>query len=191
MVAKATGPPLWSRGNLVTSHAAGPGSVPSRVNLQDEVPRGFPSTVRQMSGNLGHIRPRLSYGHHTQYSIQTIFIRLRTATVSDLRCSIWLLLNNKQINNETWLGVFRGFLQLLILYIITIIIIIIIIIVIYYYYYWGRRVIGSSGSLIWSKTLMELIFNSYGEFRWSPECPVSQIHSPHLRFGAPEIFSVI
>ena len=24
---------------------------------------------------------------------------------------------------------------------------------------WGRRVIGISGSLIWSKTLMELIFN--------------------------------
>ena len=33
---------------------------------------------------------------------------------------------------------------------------------------WGRgarRVIGISGSLIWSKTLMELIFNLCGEFR--------------------------
>ena len=29
----------------------------------------------------------------------------------------------------------------------------------------GRRVIGISGSLIWSKTLMELIFNLGGEFR--------------------------
>ena len=28
-----------------------------------------------------------------------------------------------------------------------------------------KRVIGSSGSLIWSKTFMELIFNSCGEFR--------------------------
>ena len=28
-----------------------------------------------------------------------------------------------------------------------------------------RRVIGISGSLIWSKTLMELIFNPCGEFR--------------------------
>ena len=37
-----------------------------------------------------------------------------------------------------------------------------------------------SGSLIWSKTLMELIFNSCGEFWWSPEGPVSQIHSPYL-----------
>ena len=29
---------------------------------------------------------------------------------------------------------------------------------------WGRRVIGISGSLIWSETLMELIFNPCGEF---------------------------
>ena len=31
--------------------------------------------------------------------------------------------------------------------------------------YFGRRVIGISGSLIWSKTLMELIFSPCGEFR--------------------------
>ena len=49
--------------------------------------------------------------------------------------------------------------------------------------------IGISGSLIWSKTLMELIFNPCGEFRWSPEGPVSQIHSPHFHAGAPGIFS--
>ena len=53
----------------------------------------------------------------------------------------------------------------------------------------GRRVIGISGSLIWSKTLMQLIFNPCGEFWWSPEGPVSQIHSPHLLVGAPRIFS--
>ena len=53
----------------------------------------------------------------------------------------------------------------------------------------GRRVIGISGSLIWSKTLMELIFNPWGEFRWSLEGPVSLIHSPHLLAGAPGIFS--
>ena len=52
----------------------------------------------------------------------------------------------------------------------------------------GRRVIWISGSLIWSKTLMELIFNPCGEFRYSPEGPVSQIHSPHLLVGAPGIF---
>ena len=46
-------------------------------------------------------------------------------------------------------------------------------------------VIGISRTLIWSKTLMELIFNPCGEFRWSPEGPVSQIHSPRL----PGIFS--
>ena len=50
---------------------------------------------------------------------------------------------------------------------------------------------GISGSQIWSKTLRELIFNPCGEFQWSPEAPVSQIHSPHLLFGAPGIFSDI
>ena len=40
-----------------------------------------------------------------------------------------------------------------------------------------------------SKTLMELIFNLCGEFRSSPEGQVSQIHTPHLHFGAPGIFS--
>ena len=34
--------------------------------------------------------------------------------------------------------------------------------------------IGISGSLIWSETLMELIFNRCGEFRLSPERPVSK-----------------
>ena len=36
---------------------------------------------------------------------------------------------------------------------------------------------------------MELIFNSCGEFRWSPGSPVSQIHSPHLHAEPPGIFS--
>ena len=36
---------------------------------------------------------------------------------------------------------------------------------------------------------MELIFNPCGEFRSSPEGPVSQIHSHHLLAGAPGIFS--
>ena len=49
--------------------------------------------------------------------------------------------------------------------------------------------IGISGSLFWSRTLMELIFNPCGEFRWSLEGPVSQIPSPHLHAGAPAIFS--
>ena len=35
------------------------------------------------------------------------------------------------------------------------------------------------------KTLMELIFNPCGEFRWSLEGPVSQIHSLHFQVGAP------
>ena len=32
-------------------------------------------------------------------------------------------------------------------------------------------------------------FNPCGEFRWSPEGPFSQIHTPHLHVGAPGIFS--
>ena len=36
---------------------------------------------------------------------------------------------------------------------------------------------------------MDLIFNSCGEFRWSPEGPVGQINTPHLHDGAPGIFS--
>ena len=48
--------------------------------------------------------------------------------------------------------------------------------------------IGISGSLIWSKTLLELIFNPRGEFWWSLEGPVSQI-TPRLHAGAPGIFS--
>ena len=54
---------------------------------------------------------------------------------------------------------------------------------------WGRRVIGISGSLIWSETMMELIFNPRDEFRRRPETAVSQIHSPLLHVGASEIFS--
>ena len=53
----------------------------------------------------------------------------------------------------------------------------------------GRRVIGICGSLIWSKTLMELIFNPLWWISVKPEGPVSQIHSPHLLVGAPGIFS--
>ena len=52
-----------------------------------------------------------------------------------------------------------------------------------------QRVIGIFGSLTWSKTLRELIFNHCGEFRWSPEGPASQIHSSNLHAGAPGIFS--
>ena len=36
---------------------------------------------------------------------------------------------------------------------------------------------------------MELIFNPYGVYRWSPEGPVNQIPSPHLLAGAPGICS--
>ena len=38
------------------------------------------------------------------------------------------------------------------------------------------------------KTLILLIFNSSGDFRWSPEGPVSHIHSPYFHADAPGIF---
>ena len=53
---------------------------------------------------------------------------------------------------------------------------------------WRRNVIGISESLIWSKTLMQLIFNLCDKFQCSPEGPVGQIHSPHLHVGVPGIF---
>ena len=87
------GPPLWSRGNIVTSHAAGAGSIPGSQFPGWDFSQGFPSTVRQMSGNLGHIRSRLSYGHHI--SPEPYIMRLRTATVSDYSCSTRSSLNNK------------------------------------------------------------------------------------------------
>ena len=49
-----------------------------------------------------------------------------------------------------------------------------------------------SGSLIRTKKiLMELIFNPCGEFRRSPEVPVSQIHSLYLHVSTHGIFSDI
>ena len=54
----------------------------------------------------------------------------------------------------------------------------------------GWRVIWISGSLIWSKTLMELVFNSCGEFRRSPEGPVSQIHFPRLQVDPLKYFQI-
>ena len=63
----------------------------------------------------------------------------------------------------------------------------------YFFFYiseGARRVIGISGSLIWSKILMELTFNPCGEFRRRPEGPISQILSPQLHVGAPGIFQI-
>ena len=57
------------------------------------------------------------------------------------------------------------------------------------YIYRKRRVIGIFGSLIWSKTLVQLTFKPCGEFQWSLEDLCSQIYSPHLHKGAPGIFS--
>ena len=63
-----------------------------------------------------------------------------------------------------------------------------------YIYIYIQYIVGAKGD--WDlrisdlvKTLMELKFNPCGEFRWSLEDPVSQIHSPHLHDGDPGISS--
>ena len=50
--------------NVVASEAAGPCSIPGGVNFLVEVFPVFFSNVRQMSGNFGHVRPRVSFGHY-------------------------------------------------------------------------------------------------------------------------------
>ena len=65
-------PLLWSRGNVVVFH---PADLVSQLR--------FSSTVRQMSGNLGHIHPWVSFGHHPSH------IHLWTVMISDLRrCTV-------------------------------------------------------------------------------------------------------
>ena len=59
--------------------------------------RGYPS------GNLGHIRPWLSYGHHI--SSKPCVISPREATVRDLSYSTWPSLNNNHLHglgHKSW-----------------------------------------------------------------------------------------
>ena len=83
-------PPLWPRGNIVTSHAA----VRSVSWL-----RFFPWLSLNRKTNVTKFwthSPRSSYGHHI--SSKQYIICLRTATVSDHSCSTWPLLNNNNNN---------------------------------------------------------------------------------------------
>ena len=84
----------WPRGNIVTSHAAGLGSIPYRLSFLVE---GFPGFSLNCKTNVGKFKP---YSFPCiiwpSYIIQTIFILVRTATVSDLSCSRRPLWNNKQ-----------------------------------------------------------------------------------------------
>ena len=55
----------------------------------------------------------------------------------------------------------------------------------------GRRVIGISGSLIWSKTLMELIFNpvvNFGEVRRAQLAKSTLLTSSLVPLGSIHIF---
>ena len=61
--------------------------------------RGFRSTVRQMSGNLGHIRPRLSNVH--QIASKPNIIGLLTATVSDHSWRQWPSLKYSITSNRS------------------------------------------------------------------------------------------
>ena len=74
------GPPLWSRGDIVTSHAAGQGSIPCRVNFLVEI---FSESFSNCKTNVR------KFGPHSSPAIiwPSDIIRLRTVTVSDLSCS--------------------------------------------------------------------------------------------------------
>ena len=61
-------------------------------------------------------------------------------------------------------------------------------------YYHNLRKKGAKGD--WDLRISDLVknpdgtdINHCGEFRWSQEGPVNQIHSPHLHVGGPGIFS--
>ena len=60
---------------------------------------------------------------------------------------------------------------------------------VFYCLFGGERWLGFldlwSGQKLWWNWCL----NSCGEFRWSPEDPVSQIHTPHLLVDTPGIFS--
>ena len=55
----------------------------------------------------------------------------------------------------------------------------------------NRRVIGISGSRIWSKTMMDWYLTHVVIFGEVQKGPVSQIHSPHLYVGVPGIISLL
>ena len=75
-------PPLWSRGNIVNSHPAGPGSIPGWVSFLVEVFPGF---------SLNRKTNVTKFGPHSIPVIiwPSYIIRPLTATVFDHRCSTW------------------------------------------------------------------------------------------------------
>ena len=61
--------PLWSRGDILTSHAADPGSIPGRVNFLVEVFPGFSlnhkTNVRKFGPNSSSVNIWPSYNIQT------------------------------------------------------------------------------------------------------------------------------
>ena len=53
------------------------------------------------------------------------------------------------------------------------------------YYVWGESWLGFLDLWSGQKPCWNRYLTPYGEFRWSLESPVSQIHSPHLHVGTP------
>ena len=82
-------PPLWSRGNIFTSHIASPGSIPGRVSFLVEIFLGISlhrkTNVRKF---VRHSSPAII--------LPECIIRLRTATVFERSSSTWPSLNNKR-----------------------------------------------------------------------------------------------
>ena len=68
------------------SHPMGTGSIPCSSQFPGrDFFRGFPSTVKRMSGNLGSICSRKSFGHHTHPKPSLIILGM--ANCSGFRCS--------------------------------------------------------------------------------------------------------
>ena len=80
--------PLWARSNIVTSHAAGPGSIPGGSISWLRFFPGCKTNVRKLGP---HSSPVIIY--HPNH----IIIRLLTVTVSDHSCSTWPSLTNKNV----------------------------------------------------------------------------------------------
>ena len=88
-------PPQWSRGNMVASHLAGLGSIPSQVNFPGwGFFWGFSSTIRQMSGKLGPQTSLEIIGHHNHKKIihyERQWPEMLTCSKTKIKRSQWKL----------------------------------------------------------------------------------------------------
>ena len=94
-------PPLRSRGNIVTSHAAGPVSIPGRVSfLVDVFFLGFfPQPLDKCQEIWATIVP-CYHGYHIAYHPKPFIIRLRTATRRSLTIAVAVVHGRRLLTNK-------------------------------------------------------------------------------------------